>query len=106
MNTSTIILLIVIMFIIKVFALRSGAKNIEQAIDYWLTAIYCKKHLENKATKRGFLDLYQKELEFRSDRFITQMQCYHAFHAAQYKHRKLPNQSQICTKATSENEHF
>ena len=89
MDTGTIILLIVIMVIMKIFAIRYGAKSIAHLIDHWMTTIFDKKRLEKKAFRQGFFELYQKELEFRSNGLITQMQCHYAFGTAQYKHKDI-----------------
>lgn len=67
MDTGTIILLIVIMVIMKIFAIRYGAKSIAHLIDHWMTTIFSKKRLEKKAFRQGFFELYQKELELRSN---------------------------------------
>lgn len=85
MDIGVIVLLLVIMMILKVFAVRIGAKDIAHAIDYWLTTAYGRKSFEKRAAKRGFLDVYNKELELHSRELITQMQCFNAFRAAERK---------------------
>lgn len=81
------LLIIFFVFLLR-FGLFNWIDNIQHAIDHWLTIKVGMKSFEKRASKQGFLDLYLRELELRSYRPMTQIECHYAFRAASNKFKQ------------------